>query len=178
MKQALHAVKITDKEKPEKPEEYEQIDLKKTYIIEEDSFNKNFKRLSCCNPIPGDKVFGYLTDKNEVEVHDMHCPIGMKLKVTQGKRIVNLEWGTYTQSPFYSTITITGLDRMGLLNDITKVITTGSLNIKGLNMNTNDGVFEGKITVYVHDVSDLQALCSRIAKIKGVKTVNREQRIM
>jgi len=176
MKQALHVVKKSDK--PEKLVEYEQIDPKKTYILEEDSFNKNFRIPTCCNPIPGDKVFGYLTDDNEVEVHNIHCPVGLRLKASQGSRIINLEWGSYTQFPFYTTITVSGIDRLGILNDITKVTTAGSLNIKGLNIETNDGVFEGKIVVYVHDINDLQALCARIAKIKGVKAVNRTQSIL
>ncbi len=177
MKQALHVVTKADKEKPEKIVEYEPIDPKKTYILEEDSFNKNFKMPSCCNPIPGDKVFGYLIDNNEVEVHSIHCPVGLKLKASHGDRIVNLEWGSYTQFPFFTTIIVTGIDRMGMLNDITKVITAGSLNIKGLSIESNDGVFDGRIIVYVHDVNDLQSLCSRIARIKGVKAVNRKQNI-
>jgi len=177
MKQALHVVKKSDKDKAERPVEYEPIDPKKTYILEEDSFNKNFRMPTCCNPIPGDKVFGYLTDENEVEVHSMHCPAGLKLKAGQGNRIVNLEWGSYTQFPFMALITVTGIDRMGMLNDITKVITAGSLNIKGMNVESNNGVFDGRISLYVHDVNDLQTLCSRIAKIKGVKAVNRKQSV-
>lgn len=177
MKQALHVVTKTDKDKPEKIVEYESIDPKKTYILEEDSFNKNFKMPTCCNPIPGDKVFGYLADNNEVEVHSIHCPVGLKLKASHGDKIVNLEWGSYTQFPFLTTIIVTGIDRMGMLNDITKVITAGSLNIKGLSIESNDGVFDGRIIVYVHDVNDLQTLCSRIARIKGVKAVNRKQNV-
>ncbi|NDV94996.1 bifunctional (p)ppGpp synthetase/guanosine-3',5'-bis(diphosphate) 3'-pyrophosphohydrolase [Dysgonomonas sp. 521] len=174
MKQALHVGKKTEKI-DSKTTEYEAIDPKKTYILEEDSFNKNFIMPTCCNPIPGDKVFGYIKDNNEVEVHSIHCPVGFKLKASHGNRIVNLEWGSYTQFPFISAITVNGIDRMGMLNDITKVITAGSLNIKSMSIETNDGVFEGRIIVYVHDVNDLQTLCSRIAKIKGVKAVNRRQ---
>lgn len=175
MKQALHAVKKSDK--TDKLSEIEKIDPKKTYILEEDSFSKNFRMSNCCNPIPGDKIFGYLADNNEVDVHDIHCPVGLKLKASQGNRIINLEWGSYTQFPFVSTIMVTGIDRMGILNDITKIITAGSLNIKSMSIDTTDGVFDGRITVYVHDVNDLQTLCSRIAKIKGVKTVNRKQNL-
>ncbi|MDR2955759.1 MAG: RelA/SpoT family protein [Prevotella sp.] len=174
MKQAFNVVKKSDKEKTTDPVEYEQIDPKKTYILEEDSFKKNFKMLNCCNPIPGDKIFGYIADDNSVEVHSIHCPVGLKLKASYGDRIVNLEWGSYTQFPFMTTITVTGIDRMGILNDITKIITAGSLNIKGMNIDSNDGIFDGRITVYVHDVNDLQTLCSRIAKIKGIKAVNRK----
>lgn len=176
MKQAFQAVKKSDKDKAEKPPvEYEKINPKKTYILEEDSFNKNFVMPPCCNPIPGDKVFGFLREDNEVEVHSIHCPVGLKLKASHGDKIINLEWGSYTQFPFVTTITVAGIDRMGMLNDITKVITAGSLNIKGMSIESNDGIFDGRITVYVHDVNDLQTLCSRIAKIKGVKTVNRKQ---
>ncbi|MDH6308210.1 guanosine-3',5'-bis(diphosphate) 3'-pyrophosphohydrolase [Dysgonomonas sp. PFB1-18] len=175
MKQAFHVVKKSDKDKAEKPTEYEPIDPKKTYILEEDSFSKNFRMPTCCNPIPGDKVFGYINEDNEVDVHSIHCPVGLKLKASHGDHIVNLEWGSYTQFPFLSSITVTGIDRMGMLSDISKVITAGSLNIKNLNIETNDGIFEGRIVVYVHDVNDLQTLCSRIAKIKGVKAVNRKQ---
>jgi GTP pyrophosphokinase len=176
MKQALQAVKKSDsKERTDKATEYELIDPKKTYVLEEDSFNKNFKMMSCCNPIPGDNIFGYLTDTNEVEIHSIHCPVGLKLKASHGNKIVNLEWGSYTQFPFVTSITVTGIDRMGMLNDITKVITAGSLNIKNMSIESNDGVFEGHIVVNIHDVNDLQMLCSHIAKIKGVKTVNRKQ---
>lgn len=174
MKQALHVGKKTGKAET-KISENEPIDPKKTYILEEDSFNKNFIMPTCCNPIPGDKVIGYITDNNEVEVHSINCPVALKLKASHGNRIVNLEWGSYTQFPFISAITINGIDRIGMLNDITKVITAGSLNIKNMSIESNDGVFEGRIVVNVHDVNDLQALCARLAKIKGVKAVNRKQ---
>lgn len=174
MKQALHVGKKIAKAET-KISENEPIDPKKTYILEEDSFNKNFIMPTCCNPIPGDKVIGYITDNNEVEVHSINCPVALKLKASHGNRIVNLEWGSYTQFPFISAITINGIDRIGMLNDITKVITAGSLNIKNMSIESNDGVFEGRIVVNVHDVNDLQALCARLAKIKGVKAVNRKQ---
>ncbi|NDV78994.1 bifunctional (p)ppGpp synthetase/guanosine-3',5'-bis(diphosphate) 3'-pyrophosphohydrolase [Dysgonomonas sp. 511] len=176
MKRAFNVVKKGDKGKEEIPEELEKINPKKTYILEEDSFNRNFTLASCCNPIPGDKVFGCIKENNEVEVHDIHCRVGLRLKASHGDRIVNLEWGSYTQFPFTTTILVTGIDRMGILNDITKVITAGSLNIRSLNIESKDGVFDGKITVNVHDVNDLHTLCSRITKIKGIKAVNRKQR--
>ena len=119
MKQALHVGKKIGKAET-KISENEPIDPKKTYILEEDSFNKNFIMPTCCNPIPGDKVIGYITDNNEVEVHSINCPVALKLKASHGNRIVNLEWGSYTQFPFISAITINGIDRIGMLNDITK----------------------------------------------------------
>lgn len=175
VKQAFSAVRKS--EKAERVSDNEPINPKKTYILEQELFSRNFKIATCCNPIPGDKVFGYLGDNNEVEVHDIHCPVALKLKASYGDKIVSLEWGSYTQSPFLTTITVTGIDRMGMLNDITKVITSSSLNIKELNIQSNDGIFEGRIVMYVHDVNSLQTLSSKIAKIEGVKTVNRRQNI-
>ncbi|PXV62530.1 GTP pyrophosphokinase [Dysgonomonas alginatilytica] len=149
------------------------IDKKKTYILEEDSFKKNFRIASCCNPIPGDKVFGFITDNNEIQVHGVNCPVGLKLKASFGDKILTLEWGRYAQYSFLSTIIIRGIDRVGMLNDITKVIITDSVNIKSLNIESNDGIFEGKVSLYVHSVVDVQKLCSQILKIEGVQSVNR-----
>ncbi len=149
------------------------IDKKKTYILEEDSFKKNFRIASCCNPIPGDKVFGFITDNNEVQVHGVNCPVGLKLKASFGDKILTLEWGRYAQYSFLSTIIIRGIDRVGMLNDITKVIITDSVNIKSLNIESNDGIFEGKVSLFVHSVIDVQKLCSQILKIEGVQSVNR-----
>lgn len=149
------------------------IDKKKTYILEEDSFKKNFRIASCCNPIPGDKVFGFITDNNEVQVHGVNCPVGLKLKASFGDKILTLEWGRYAQYSFLSTIIIRGIDRVGMLNDITKVIITDSVNIKSLNIESNDGIFEGKVSLFVHSVTDVQKLCSQILKIEGVQSVNR-----
>lgn len=149
------------------------IDKKKTYILEEDSFKKNFRIASCCNPIPGDKVFGFITDSNEIQVHGVNCPVGLKLKASFGNKILTLEWGQYAQYSFLSTIIIRGIDRVGMLNDITKVIITDSVNIKSLNIESNDGIFEGKVSLFVHSVIDVQKLCSQILKIEGVQSVNR-----
>lgn len=154
-------------------EDLDTIDKKKTYILEEDSFKKNFRIASCCNPIPGDKVFGFITDNNEIQVHGVNCPVGLKLKASFGNKILTLEWGRYAQYSFLSTIVIRGIDRVGMLNDITKVIITDSVNIKSLNIESNDGIFEGKVSLYVHSVTDVQKLCSQILKIEGVQSVNR-----
>lgn len=151
----------------------EKIDKKKTYVLEENSFKQNFRIASCCNPIPGDKVFGFIDDNNEVQVHSINCPVGLKLKASFGDRILNLEWGNYAQYSFLSTIIVRGIDRMGMLNDITKIIATDSVNIKNLTIDTNDGIFEGKISLFVHNVADVQKICSRLLKIEGIQSVNR-----
>lgn len=149
------------------------IDKKKTYILQEDSFEKNFRIASCCNPIPGDKVFGFIADGNEIQVHGVNCPVGLKLKASFGDRILNLEWGNYTKYSFLSTIIVRGIDRIGILNDITKQITADDVNIKSIAAESNDGIFESKISFFVHNVADVQKLCSLILKIDGIQSVNR-----
>ncbi|MDL2214869.1 RelA/SpoT family protein [Dysgonomonas sp. OttesenSCG-928-M03] len=174
VKQAFRVGKKTDaKVELPKIEDAEVFDKKKTYVLQEDSFQKNFRIASCCNPIPGDKVFGFITDNNEIQVHSVNCPVGQKLKASFGDRILNLKWGNYTQYSFLSTIIVRGIDRVGMLNEITKIITTDSVNIKGLTIESNDGIFEGKVSLFVHNVADVQKLCSQILKIDGVQSVNR-----
>lgn len=151
------------------------IDKKKTYILDEGSFKKNFKLAMCCNPILGDRVFGYILDNNDIEVHGVNCPVGLKLKASHGDRILNLQWGNHANFSFMSEILIRGIDRIGLLNDVTKEITSDLINIKSLSIDTKDGIFEGRLVVYVEDAAHLQKLCSRLSKIKGVKSVNRRQ---
>ena len=152
---------------------FEKLDKKKTYILEEDSFKNNFRIAACCNPIPGDKVFGFITENNQVQVHGINCPVGLKLKASFGDKILNLEWGNYAEYSFLSTIVIRGIDRLGMLNDITKVIVTDSVNIKKLSIESDDGIFEGRASLYVHSVSDVQKICARLLKIEGIQSVNR-----
>lgn len=184
MKQAIKVVKKSDKEKADtnspsaqlfKETIYSQkdIDKKKTYILEEEGFKKNFIVAPCCNPIPGDSIFGYINDSNEVIVHNVTCPEGMKLKAGFGDRIIKVAWGNANQYSFLATIVINGIDRVGILFDITKVISTGQVNIKNVWIESNDGIFEGKISFYVHDVKEIQKLSSSITKIQGVQSVNR-----
>ena len=183
MKQAIKAVKKSDKtdtlsdSSDHNEKDFitfdEKIDKKKTYVLEEESFKKNFIVAPCCNPIPGDGIFGYINNRNQVVIHNVTCPEGMKLKAGYGDNVIKVAWGNSAQYSFLATILITGIDRMGILFDITKVISTGQVNIKNVSLESNDGIFEGKISFYVHDVKEIQKLSSLITKIKGVQSVNR-----
>lgn len=149
------------------------IDRKKTYVLQEEDFKKNFVVAPCCNPIPGDKVFGFIDKDNKVIIHNVTCPEGMKLKSSFGDQIITVSWGRLSQYSFLSTIIITGIDRLGILYDITKTMTSDKVNIKNVSIESNDGVFEGKISFYVQDVKDIQKLASRLIKIEGIESVNR-----
>jgi len=150
----------------------EVFDTKKTYILQEDSL-KNFKIAPCCNPVPKDVIFGFIMDNNDVMVHEINCPEGQILKASHGERILNLEWGNFTQHFFVATVRFEGIDRVGILNDITAIITHEEVNIKNIAVETNDGIFEGTVKFYVHNTGEIDRLISQIEKVDDVKVVSR-----
>lgn len=150
------------------------IDTKEVYELKEERFKKNFIVAPCCKPLPGDDVFGYINDRNEVEVHKRSCETGIKLKSNFGDRIIAVRWGDYHQYSFLASIAFTGIDRIGILNTIlSKLSEDVVVNIQSVNVSSNDGIFEGVINVHVHSVEDVNLLCSKIAKVDGVSTVHR-----
>ncbi len=152
----------------------DKIDRKQKFNLLEKNQAKNFKVPTCCNPLPGDDVFGFINDKEDVEVHKSSCQVGLKLKSHYGDRILEIVWGDYKQYSFKSSISFTGIDKKGILNHIiAKISEDISVNISGLNISTNDGIFEGQIDLNVHSVKDIQNLCSIIAKVDGINTVHR-----
>ena len=150
------------------------IDPKKVYKLEEVDFRKNFIVAKCCNPLPGDEVFGYITDNNEVEVHKQSCSHGIKLKSNYGEKIIEVEWGDYKQYSFLSAIVFSGIDRVGILNEILSTLQENIVvNIQSVNVSSKDGIFDGILHVHVHSAEDVSHLSARIAKVDGVKSVHR-----
>ncbi len=150
------------------------IDPKKVYKLVEVNFRKNFIVANCCNPLPGDEVFGYITDDNEVEVHKRSCSHGIKLKSNYGEKIIEVEWGDYKQYSFLSAIVFSGIDRVGILNEILSTLQENIVvNIQSVNVSSKDGIFDGIIHVHVHSAEDVTHLSARIAKVDGVKSVHR-----
>ncbi len=150
------------------------IDRKVVYRLTEQHFRKNFIVYSCCNPLPGDDVFGYVTEKEEVEVHKRSCQTGLKIKASYGDRIIAVEWGDYRQYSFLASITFTGFDRVGILGNIlAKLAEDVVVNIQSVNVASKDGIFEGVFYVHVHSAEEVNQLCAKIAKVDGVSTVHR-----
>jgi GTP pyrophosphokinase len=179
MKHAFN-VGSSPKEAPEKPAEpagatdQPPIDRKKTFLLKEEDFQKNFITQSCCHPIPGDDVFGFIKDDGQLEIHKLACRPALKLKTRFGDRIVSCEWAGHKTFSFPATIDIRGIDRMGVLNDITQLITNDlSVNVRRLTIESKDGFFAGQIEVAIHDVDDIHNLSARLQKIKGIKSVTR-----
>ena len=187
MKQAYNAMRKSDssqtKSKPEQVTQedkkqatvaLDKIDRKAKYKLMETDEGKNFILPSCCNSLPGDDVFGFITDNEEVEVHRSSCKTGLKLKSSFGDRIIEVVWGDYKQYSFKSAVSFTGIDKKGILNRIIANISDKvSVNILGMNISSKDGIFEGEIEVSLNSVKDMQELCSVIAKVDGINTVHR-----
>ena len=151
-----------------------QINRKDTYTLEEEDYQSKYIAASCCNPIPGDEVLGFIRDDNHLEIHKRSCNKALTIKTRFGDRIVSCSWAGHKSFSVPGTIEIRGIDRMGILNDITKVITGDlSINIRKLAMDATGGVFNGIIEVFVHDLSDINQLSNRLLKIKGIESVKR-----
>jgi len=150
------------------------IDRKKTYILEEEDYQKKYIIAPCCNPVPGDEVLGFIRDDEQLEIHKRSCNQALTIKTRFGDRIISCNWAGHKSFSFPGTIEIKGIDRIGILNDITKVITNDlSINIQKLSIDTTGGVFEGMIKVLVHGLDDINQLSNRLLKIKGIESVKR-----
>jgi GTP pyrophosphokinase len=134
---------------------------------------------SCCNPIPGDSVIGFTASDGTVTVHKRTCRTANNLASKFGDRIVIPTWDDHAKSQnlsFIVRLSLKGLDRMGIINEITRYISfVMSVNIRSFCLTTDDGVFEGYIDLYVHDMGDLEKLTERLLKIKGIQSVVRTE---
>ena len=147
------------------------------YVISDDSDSKRrYVIAPCCNPIPGDSVIGFLASDGSVTVHKRTCQTANNLASKFGDKIVIPKWDktqTKNQS-FLVRLSLKGFDRIGMINDITRYISfVMSVNIRKFCLGTEDGVFEGYIDLYVHDMGDLDKLIRRLQKIEGIQSVIR-----
>ena len=133
-----------------------------------------YRIADCCYPIPGDTIVGFINDSGEVVVHKKTCPEAVNLASIHGDRIVNAKWSKNTVASFLARIKMFGTDRLGILNELTKVTTLVlNINIRKVYIATHDSIFEGYIDCYVRSTADLDNLMAHIRKIKGVESVNR-----
>ncbi len=154
------------------------IDLGKPLIIREgiDEPGKNYRIAKCCNPIPGDDVVGYKSPDETIIIHSCKCPTATRLMSSQGNLIVSAQWTKHRILSFLASISIQGIDQIGIANSITNVISHDlNANIRKLAIETHDGLFEGNIELYVHDTKHLNNLIMNLFKIKGVISVKRTE---
>lgn len=164
-----------EKQQEEKePQEKEKINPKQVLKLTEESLQKKYIMAECCHPIPGDDVLGYVDENDRIIIHKRQCPVAAKLKSSYGNRILATEWDTHKELSFLVYIYIKGIDSMGLLNEVTQVISRQlNVNIRKLTIETEDGIFEGKIQLWVHDVEDVKTICNNLKKIQNIKQVSR-----
>lgn len=144
------------------------------YIINSPSDGNKYVIASCCNPIAGDPVIGFLSPDRTVTVHKKTCGVAESLASKHGDWIVMPKWINTDEMSFLVRISLKGIDRLGLLNDITKCISLGmGVNMRKLNMGTEQGIFEGFIDLFVNDKSALEELISRLSSINGIQSVMR-----
>ena len=163
-----------EKQEEKEPQEKEKINPKQVLKLTEESLQKKYIMAECCHPIPGDDVLGYVDENDRIIIHKRQCPVAAKLKSSYGNRILATEWDTHKELSFLVYIYIKGIDNMGLLNEVTQVISRQlNVNIRKLTIETEDGIFEGKIQLWVHDVDDVKTICNNLKKIQNIKQVSR-----
>jgi len=128
----------------------------------------------CCNPIPGDDVFGFVTINEGIKVHRTNCPNAINMLSKYAYRVVKAKWTNNESLAFLAGIKIIGIDKIGLVNNITTVISSDlNMNIRSISVDSNAGTFEGIVMIYVHDTKNLNALIQNLKKVDGVQQVIR-----
>jgi GTP pyrophosphokinase len=134
----------------------------------------NYKLTNCCKPIPGDKVFGFVTVSEGIKVHKQNCPNALSMQANYAYRIIKAKWIDSSQQEYFTDLSISGIDQIGLVNNLTKVISNNmNVNMRKISLETNDGLFTGNITVSVKNKKTIDKLIDNIHKINGIDRVSR-----
>src|SRR5574344_1694233 len=150
----------------------DKFDRKKPIYITEDSIG-TFIFPSCCHPIPGDDVLGYINNKNQIEIHKRVCPVATKLKSSFGNRLLDARWDMHKKLFFDATVEIKGIDRIGLLKEVTTIISEQmNVNIHKLTISCDDGLFDGSLELRVHDRDDMKVIMDSLKKVEDLKEIS------
>ncbi len=154
---------------------YKKVTSKKEELIIGDSNDKlDYKLAPCCNPIPGDEVFGFITINDGIKVHRNNCPNAKQLRANYAYRILKTKWKAEEREAFLTGVKFSGLDNVGLVNEITSFISKEkNVNMKSVSFESEGGIFEGKIMLYVDDKKHLNQLISHLKKFEGIERVER-----
>jgi GTP pyrophosphokinase len=169
---------VTKRSEPVKPETESPAPFDKShpYLLREnvDNTGNSYVIAECCNPIPGDEVIGYMAPDSSIVVHKPKCPNAIRFMSNEGNRIIPVRWTIHRLASFLARISINGIDRIGMVNEITSIISTElSVNIRNINVSVYNGIFEGTIDLYVHHTSDLNNLLMQLSNVRGVASVKR-----
>lgn len=143
-------------------------------LIGEDMDVVDYVLAKCCNPIPGDDVFGFVTINEGIKIHRTSCPNALELLSNHGNRVIKARWTSQQEIAFLAGLRIIGTDRVGLINDLTKVISNElKVNMRSITVDSDSGIFEGAIKLYVHSTQHLEKLVANLLKVEGVIKVSR-----
>lgn len=143
-------------------------------VIGESLDKIDYKLSPCCSPIPGDDVFGFITINEGIKIHRTNCPNAIQLMSNYAYRIVKAKWTNQHQIAFLAGVRMTGIDEVGVVNKISKVISSElKVNMRSISIESNDGIFEGTIMLFVHDTHHLDKLIQKLKEIHGILTVSR-----
>ena len=127
---------------------------------------------TCCHPIPGDDALGFIDGKNRIEIHKRNCPVANKLKSSYGNRILDVKWDMHKQLYFTATVQMRGIDRIGLLNEVTQIISRQlNVNIHKITISCEDDIFEGEIELRVHDRDDVKVIIDELKSVNGLQEI-------
>ncbi len=163
--------------KPDKPQDINKEEITEKYdqlVFGKEEEKLDYKMANCCNPIPGDDVFGFVTVNDGIKVHKQNCPNALQLQSNFSYRIMKAKWIDSTQREFKAKLIITGIDAVGLVNNVTRLISNNmNIDMRGVHFDSDDGVFNGKITVVVKNKNVLDNLVKKLKKINGIDKVTR-----
>lgn len=152
------------------------LSKQKEYILQEDMDKGtiSFKIADCCSPIPGDSVVAFVGDDGTVTIHKKSCPVANDIASKEGHRIVPARWSKHFMMSYLAKVSLNGIDRVGIINEITRVISLVlGVNMRKIHIESHDEIFEGYIELYVHSTDDLKNLIKSLGKIKGMESVKR-----
>ena len=159
---------------PPSPAIKSEKDSEKVIVFNENDEVLDYKMAVCCNAIPGDLIFGFLTVVDGIKVHRSDCPNSIQLRSNYAYRVLKAKWISKGDIDFVASINIKGIDSVGLMNKITQIISNQMhVNIKSINISSDDGIFEGVITLKVHNVTFLKELTTKLKKIKAISSITR-----
>ena len=143
-------------------------------LIGENMDKIDYTLAQCCNPIPGDDVFGFVTVNEGIKIHRTTCPNAVELMSNYGYRIIKVKWTSQKELAFLAGLRITGTDRIGLVQDLTRIISNDlRVNMRSISIDTDDTIFEGKIMLFVNSTEHLEQLIRKLSKVDGVVRVDR-----
>ncbi len=150
------------------------IDKKRPLILTDEALQNSYQMAPCCHPIPGDDVLGFIGDDGQIIIHQRKCPEAAKLKAGYGNRIVAAQWSTHKLLYFSVSLKVNGIDGVGVVNQITKIISQElNVNMERILIEAHDGIFEGTIRLRVHDVDDIKVISDNLKKLNNVRSVVR-----